>query len=96
MRFINKLALILLASFAFVSVANAHCGSCGVGEKHEEKAHKHEHKDHKHEKKSCDDNKDGECDCKKDEAPAEKKAEAPAEKKAEAPAEKKAEEADKK
>jgi Ni/Co efflux regulator RcnB len=88
MRFINKLALILLASFALASVANAHCGSCGAGEKHEEKAHKHEHKDHKHEHKSCDEHKEGECDC--------KKAEAPAEKKAEAPAEEKAEEADKK
>ena len=88
MRIFNMLTLGLLLSFAMVSVASAHCGSCGTKK---EKAHTHDKKDGKHEHKK-DQNADGKvkaeeksCDDSKAEAPAEKKVEAPAEKKAETP-----------
>ena len=48
MRIFNMLTLGLLLSFAMVSVASAHCGSCGTKK---EKAHTHDKKDGKHEHK---------------------------------------------
>ena len=85
MRVFNKVLLSLIVSFSMVSVASAHCGSCGTGD--EKKDHKHEHK--KEEKKdqkaqkdqnSCE-GKPCDCDSNKgsEDKPADKSADKPSE-----------------
>ena len=57
MRLLSTLSLAFLLSLSMISIAGAHCGSCGTGDKDEaqkddHKAHKHDHKAHKHDHKA--------------------------------------------
>ena len=81
MRLLKTFTLGLLLSMGMISLASAHCGGCGVGDKKENKVHKHDHKDGKHEHKK-EQPKEKACDSQKPEAStgnaSEKASEAPA------------------
>ena len=68
MRLLKTFTLGILLSMGMISLASAHCGGCGVGDKKEKKAHKHDHKDGKHEQKK-EQAEEKACDSQKSETP---------------------------
>ena len=82
MHLLKTFTLGILLSMGMISLASAHCGGCGVGDKKEKKAHKHDHKDGKHEHKK-DQTEEKACDSQNSEASKAKASEAPAQNKTE-------------